>query len=129
MTLFLNFSSQLIKHSAARGKDAAYLSDIFDKLNEVNLKLQGEKMNLIKAKGIITAFMAKLTLFRNNIGRYELYQFPSLQTIMEADDTLSDNDLETYCAHLDSLMEDMQKRFTDLSELRVPDWVNTMKNA
>ena len=40
--------------------DVAYLSDIFSKLNEVNVKLQGSKMCLIKANGIIMAFISKL---------------------------------------------------------------------
>ena len=37
----------------SRRADVAYLSDIFKKLNEVNIKLQGINMCLIKANGII----------------------------------------------------------------------------
>ena len=48
--------------------DLAYLSDIFDKLNEVNLKLQGKQVNLIKAKSVVMGFINKLTLFKQNMG-------------------------------------------------------------
>ena len=46
----------------------AYLSDIFDKLNEINLKLQGKQVNLIKAKSVVMGFINKLTLFKQNMG-------------------------------------------------------------
>ena len=45
----------------SRRADIAYLSDIFSKLNEVNVKLQGSKMCLIKAKGII--WFEEITIF------------------------------------------------------------------
>ena len=49
----------------SRRADVAYLSDIFKKLNEVNIKLQGTNMCLIKAKGIIMAFISKLDFYKN----------------------------------------------------------------
>ena len=50
-----------------RHVDLAYLPDIFDKLNEVNLKLQGKESNLIKAKSVVMGFISKLTLFKQHI--------------------------------------------------------------
>ena len=40
-----------------RQVDLAYLSDTFDKLNEIDLKLQGKKSNLMKAKSVVMFFM------------------------------------------------------------------------
>lgn len=105
--------------------DVAYLSDIFNKLNEINIKLQGNKMNLIKAKGIIMAFISKITFYKNSIARRDFHQFPSLQTLEEnneGDLLLLDTDLECYCSHLEALKEDMMTRFKDLNELKIPDW-------
>ena len=56
----------------------AYLSDVFTKFKEVNLQLQGNDVNLIKAKSAISTFLSKLQLFKRNIAHHELYQFPSL---------------------------------------------------
>ena len=49
----------------SRRADVAYLSDIFNKLNDVNIKLQETKMCLIKAKEIIMAFISKLNFYKN----------------------------------------------------------------
>ena len=58
--------------------DIAYLSDIFNKFNEVNLQLQGNDVNLIKVKSAISTFLSKCKSFQRNLARHELYQFPSL---------------------------------------------------
>ena len=67
----------------SRRADVAYLSDIFKKLNEVNIKLQGTNMCLIKAKGIIMAFISKLDFCKNCLLRLDLNQFPSLKAVQE----------------------------------------------
>lgn len=102
--------------------EIAYLTDIFEKLNEVNMKLQGNKMNLIKAKGIISSFIAKFAIFKGNIGRGELCQFPSLQKCSESLH-LEDDQIFTFTDHLDKLKCDMESRFEDIANLKIPDWV------
>ena len=53
--------------------DVTYLSDFFHKINEVNIKkLQGTKMCFIKAKGIIMAFISKLSFYINCLLRLDL---------------------------------------------------------
>ncbi|XP_077301708.1 SCAN domain-containing protein 3-like [Arctopsyche grandis] len=94
---------------------------IFGKINENLLKLQGSNISLIKAKCVILSFINKLKLFKNNLRRRELHQFPSLQQLKE--DMLKDSDLETYCSHIDALIEDMIIPFKDLYELLIPDWI------
>ncbi|XP_068234353.1 SCAN domain-containing protein 3-like [Palaemon carinicauda] len=109
-----------------RRADVAYLSDIFNKLNEVNIKLQGTKMCLIKAKGIIMAFISKLDFYKSCLLRPDLNQFPSLKALKENqtdDSCLSDTDLDCYSSHLQALKEDMMIRFKDLKELKIPEWV------
>jgi len=39
-------------------------TDIFTKLNEVNLQLQGNDVNLIKAKSAISTFLSKFNAFQ-----------------------------------------------------------------
>ena len=79
-------------------------------MNEMNLKLQGQGMNLIRAKGIVLSLMSKLTLFKQNLGRDELHQFPKLLHL-DGENRLDDNVLEIYCLHLDRVKEDMLRRF------------------
>ena len=67
----------------SRRADVAYLSDIFKKLNEVSIKLQGTNMCLIKAKGIIMTFIGKLDFYKNCLLRLDLNQFPSLKAVQE----------------------------------------------
>ena len=102
--------------------DIAYLSDIFMKFNEVNLQLQGNLVNLIKVKSTVLAFISKLKLYKRNLGRHELFQFPSLAEL-DKESTVLDDDLQEYCSHLDQLHKDMTRRFQDIFSLEVPDWV------
>ena len=101
--------------------DIAYLSDIFTKFNEVNLQLQGNDVNLIKVKSAISTFLSKCKLFKRNLARHELYQFPSLCEL-DKEKSISDDDLQVYCAHLEELQRDMSERFQDLLLLKIPDW-------
>ena len=78
--------------------DITYLSDIFMKFNEVNLQLQGNLVNLIKVKSIVLAFISKLELYKRNLGRHELFQFPSLAELYKESAVL-DNNLQEYCSH------------------------------
>ncbi|KAK3766524.1 hypothetical protein RRG08_056455 [Elysia crispata] len=93
--------------------DIAYLSDIFTKFNEVNLELQGNDVNLIKVKSAISTFLSKCKLFKRNLARHELYQFPSLCEL-DKEKSISDDDLQVYCAHVEELQRDMSERFQDL---------------
>ncbi|KAG0438169.1 SCAN domain-containing protein 3 [Dictyocoela muelleri] len=98
--------------------DIAYISDLFNKFNEVNLKLQGEDLNLIKAKSILSGFVEKLLLYKQNLGRSEFMFFPNLETAKPNED-----DIFIYCDHLEALYHDFNVRFKDIFTLSIPDWV------
>ena len=100
----------------ATKSDISYLADLYEKFNVMNLQLQGNLVTLVKCKTVVSSFIGKLKLFKQNIGRREFYQFPRLAEV-----ELSDDDLLAYCEHLEVLKEDMIKRFTDLLELKLHD--------
>ena len=80
-------------------------------MNEVIIKLQGNKMNLIKAKGIISSFIAKFDIHRVNIGRKELLQFPTLKKCSVSDNEtleLPEDKILIFTDHLDQLKTDME---------------------
>jgi hypothetical protein len=88
--------------------DIACLSELSAVFNEINLQLQRNEANLTKAKSVVSAFISKLTLFKHNVGRRELYQFPSLSEL-EENGVIQDDDLQVFCDHLDMLDEDMSE--------------------
>ena len=90
----------------------------FSNMSPNVMQLQGNIVTLVKCKTIVSSFIGKLKLFKQNIGRREFYQFPRLTEV-----ELSDDDLLAYCEHLEVLKEDMIKRFTDLLDLELPDWI------
>lgn len=98
--------------------DIAYLTDLYDKFNETNLQLQGDNLNLIKAKGTISSFVSKLNLYRQNLGRRQFHQFQNLSSV-----ETNDEDILVYCQHLEALQEDFRNRFQDILGLIIPDWV------
>ena len=51
--------------------DVAYLSDIFEKMNQLNLKLQGPNYNLIEAKAAVLTFVKKLEVFKHRTNRIQ----------------------------------------------------------
>jgi len=103
-------------------KDAFYLADIFKRFNDINLQLQGTNKTLISCQSIVSLFIDKLELFRHNLLNREFYQFPELSSVK---DDVTPEDIEKFCSHLNELKSDMKKRFEDILNLKVYDW---MKN-
>ena len=100
--------------------DAFYLAWIFKKFNEINLKLQGTDVTLITCKDALTLFIKKLDIFRHNLLQGEFHQFPELLTIKN---DVTPEDIERFGNHLSELKLDMEKRFCDILNLKVYDWI------
>uniref|UniRef100_A0A5S6Q656 DUF4371 domain-containing protein n=1 Tax=Trichuris muris TaxID=70415 RepID=A0A5S6Q656_TRIMR len=87
---------------ALRQADIAYLADLYEKFNAVNLQLQ-------------------LPLYKRNFSRGELCQFPKLAELKRCPDPC-DQDIEVYCEHLEMLHEELKRRFHDVLSMVVPYW-------
>lgn len=98
--------------------DIAYLTDLFKKFNDINLQLQGDSLNLIKTKGVISAFLGKLKFMKQNISRREFSQFPNLSQA-----ECLDEDIQTYVQHLNALHNDFKNRFEDILTMEIPPWI------
>ncbi|CAG9831522.1 unnamed protein product [Diabrotica balteata] len=83
----------------------------------MNLQLQGKNINLAKAKGVVGAFIDKLSIFEENMQRKDLTKFLNLKSSCGGSE-----DFQTYCLYLQTLKEDLQSRFQDLTSLKVPTW-------
>ncbi|CAH1986347.1 unnamed protein product [Acanthoscelides obtectus] len=101
---FLDTKDKILKENLTKRKtDIACLTDLFTKFNMVNLQLQGDSLNLIKTKSILSAFLAR---------------FPNLsQTSCQEDD------VSTYVQHLNALYSDFESRFEDILTTVIPPWI------
>lgn len=91
---------------------------MFKKFNDLNLQLQGDSLNLIKTKSVISAFIGKLKFMKENIGRREFSQFSNLSQV-----ECLDEDIETYIQHLIALHDDFKTRFEDILSMEIPPWI------
>ncbi|XP_047145896.1 zinc finger BED domain-containing protein 5-like [Hydra vulgaris] len=112
---FLDTKDKILKDNFIKWKtDIAYLTGLFTKFNMVNLQLQGDNLNLVKTKSILTA---RVKLMNQNIGRGDLSQFPSLSQINCPEDE------STYFQHLNALYSDFETRFEDVLIMVIPSWI------
>lgn len=101
-----------------------YLADIYSKFNEVQKRLQGKNITIIQARTMIMSFQVKLELFKSSLTRKDFKYFPNLQILKESEN-IPDCELEIFIKHLDKLIEDFKKRFEDLENMHVPEWLVT----
>jgi hypothetical protein len=53
----------------------AFLTDIFQHLNKLNLQLQGKKQTIFQTIGFLDGFRKKLVVFKNLVVEKNLYIF------------------------------------------------------
>lgn len=116
---FLESKDSDLKENLINSKaDIAYLTDLFKKFNDINLQLQGDSLNLIKTKSVISAFLGKLKFMKQNISRREFSQFSNLSQV-----ECLDEDIQTYVQHLIALHDDFKIRFEDILTMEIPPWI------
>ncbi|CAH1965963.1 unnamed protein product [Acanthoscelides obtectus] len=116
---FLDTKDKILKENLMKRKtDIAYLTVLFTKFNMVNLQLQGDSLNLIKTKSILSPFLARVKLMKQNIGRGEFSQFPNLSQA-----SCQEDDVSTYVQHLNALYSDFESRFEDILTMVIPPWI------
>ncbi|KHJ39919.1 hypothetical protein D918_10039 [Trichuris suis] len=98
------------------------MADIYLKFNEMNLLLQGDDLSLIRTKAVICAFIRKLIMYKQNLGRGEFHQFPNPLKLKEKS-KVHGSDVEAYCEHLGMLHQDFASRFEDIIGMEIPTWV------
>ena len=70
----------------------AYLVDIFSRLNELNLSLQGQDKTIVNFIDALSAFQAKLELWERKMTMGQMGMFPTLNEFIEdAEDMRLDN--------------------------------------
>ena len=102
----------------------AYLADIFNYLNELNLSLQGKEMNMVKASEKLKSFITKLPLWSCWVQSGNLANFPFLDKILvEGGASLLENVQLEIVAHMKTLSTSFNNYFSP-GELNVMEtWI------
>ncbi|XP_065654638.1 zinc finger BED domain-containing protein 5-like [Hydra vulgaris] len=96
----------------------SYLTDIFEKLNILNKKLQGTNKTLVDAKAKIFGFITSIELFEKDFYQKQFEKFHWLQKC-EVTDTAILNIVE----HLKNFSAYLKGRFSNLKEIDFPTWL------
>lgn len=93
---------------------AAYLADIFEHLNVLNLKLQGHYVDIFRVEDTIEAIIKKFQVWANRVEKNSLSNFPTLQNFLKlesADNKLSEKVKTEISEHLKTLAVSMRDYF------------------
>ena len=100
-----------------------YLEDIYQKLNKLNLSMQCQDMNVVRAKKLIKAFMNKLVIWKQHITLGNFCHFPRLK-VEEVDSRLQ----TTMVDHISFPHSNFEARFEDLLQLDILPFVDLLHN-
>ena len=100
------------------GLSLAYLSDIFELLNELNRKIQGSDNNVITHTDTVKTFIAKLELWHGRVQENITMQFHRYSEVL-----VIVND-ETICCRMNSYISEHPKNLIDKFMQYFPDVVN-----
>ena len=89
----------------------AYLVDIFEALNQLNLKMQGKGKDIIQFVGLTKAFVEKLGNWRRKVASGNLDMFHTFACISDVDDEIRDEVAD----HLGTLQTEFKSYFPELS--------------
>ena len=96
----------------------SYLTDIFEKLGNLNKQLQGADMTLVDAKAKIFGFITMLESCQKNISKQNFSQFYWLNKCEVTNDAVT-----VIADHLNMLIKDFNNRFCDLKAMNFPSWL------
>ncbi|KRX34620.1 SCAN domain-containing protein 3 [Trichinella murrelli] len=91
----------------------AYLADIFEALNSLNLKLQGANANVMAHYDIVQSFIAKISLWLKQVERGNLTWFSRLNELF-SDKCISEDLKSKIKEHLRSLQDEFFHYFPDV---------------
>uniref|UniRef100_A0A3B4V8C9 HAT C-terminal dimerisation domain-containing protein n=1 Tax=Seriola dumerili TaxID=41447 RepID=A0A3B4V8C9_SERDU len=101
----------------------AYLASIFDKLNSLNLSLQGPNTNVLILSDKITAFKRKLERWAVRVEGGSVDMFPELDDFMDSYDITIQAMKGIIASHLRSLLENFNKYFPSDDTPEKYDWI------
>lgn len=105
----------------------AYLSDMFQKLNELNLQMQGTNTHLPHLADKITSFTRKLEIWEQRVKEGNIDSFENLKSFIEVK-KLQNTVIPCMKAHISALQKHFQKYFP-VQDPKQYDWIRDPFNA
>ena len=94
--------------------DLAFLTDVTEKINHLNLQLQGKDKNISDMISAVKAFSAKLSLYIQQVKNKRFQHFPSVSKMLESHTGgASAKNVSKYCDLLYRLGQEFADRFSD----------------
>lgn len=98
--------------------DLGFLTDVTDKLNNLNLQLQGKDKTIGDMISAVKAFKAKLSYLFQQVKNKRLQHFPSVKMVLQSHAGAADVlDVDKYCDLLSRLGQEFEDRFNDFDQL------------
>lgn len=98
--------------------DLAFLTDVTEKMNNLNLELQGKDKDVLNMISAVNAFSAKLAFFVQQLNAKRFQHFPSISKVLETHaDAQSVLNTGKYCDLLIRLGQEFADRFRDFERL------------
>ncbi|XP_023216822.1 zinc finger BED domain-containing protein 5-like, partial [Centruroides sculpturatus] len=98
-------------------KRVAYLADILEQQNRLNLKLQEKETNIIAIHDNLRVFLSKLQNWRRKINLGNIAMFEKLCSVVdESEGEINKNLKEEITGHLKFLENELQRYFPELKE-------------
>lgn len=89
----------------------AYLSDIFSRMNDLNISMQGENVNILTCCEKINSFKEKLQLWCRRVRRGNLSNFSSLEEMVDKNECLIPSVSNEILDHLEILSKSLDGYF------------------
>ena len=98
--------------------DLAFLTDLTNMLNELNLELQGKDKNVVNMISSVNAFKRKIQHLSSKLQRHDLGNYQNLVSGLETQQkTCAQLDSACYIEHIDNCLSVFDKRFQDFALL------------
>ena len=97
----------------------AYLCDIFEQLNKLNLQMQGKNTNVIKFVDALKAFKAKLANWKRKAEIYNFAMLEKVDMLLESREESSMPEVveKDIVKHLSNLQNEFNRYFAETGEL------------
>lgn len=96
----------------------AYLADVFDRFNELNLQTQGRRSNCFEYYNKIEAFQMKLEMWKQEAEENRFSAFPLIENILLHNKSLLKHTQPIIVDHLQHLVDQFRDQFPDDSDPR-----------
>lgn len=108
-----------------------FISDLFEKLNSLNLSLQGPSENIVKSTSKLKSFEEKLTLWKSEISKGNFDCFPgvsmNLSRKKNANEIISTTSLKNFFPSLS--VDKYEWLINPIVNYKTPNWTNNRQRT